>query len=43
MLGQHWPGQALGDDERIVPERFKQFAQHLGLLGVLCHTIHFSL
>jgi hypothetical protein len=42
-LGQSRPCQALGDDKRIVAERFKKLAQHAGLFGVLCHAIHFRL
>ena len=42
-LRQHRPSQTLGDHKGIVAERFKEFAQHLRLLGVLCHAIHFSL
>ena len=30
-------------NKRIVPERFKEFTQHRGLLRVFCHAIHFSL
>src|SRR5216110_462998 len=37
------PCQTLGDDKGIVPERFKKFLQHVRLLRVLCHPIHFSL
>jgi hypothetical protein len=42
-LRQHWLGQALGYNKGIVSERFKKFAQHLWLLCVLCHPIHFGL
>jgi hypothetical protein len=42
-LGKDRPGQTLGDHKRIVAERSEDFAQHLGLVGVLCHAIHFSL
>ena len=42
-LRQHRPGQTLRDDKGIVPERFKEFAQHFGLFGVLRHAIHLSL
>ena len=42
-LCQHWSGQTLCDDKGIVPERFKEFTQHFGLFGVLCHSVHFSL
>ena len=34
-LREHRPGQTLRDDKGIVAERFKEFAQHLGLFGVL--------
>ena len=40
---QRRSGQTFGDDKGIVPERFKEFAQHLGLLGVLRHALHLSL
>jgi len=42
-LRKDWPSQALSDYERIVAQRFKKFSQHLGLFGVLCHAVHFSL
>jgi hypothetical protein len=42
-LSQGWSCQALSDNEWIVSERFKEFAQHVGLIGVLCHAIHLSL
>src|SRR5262249_53467262 len=40
---EHGPGQTLGDHKGIVAERGKELAQHLGLFGVLRHTIHLSL
>jgi hypothetical protein len=40
---KHLLGQALRDNERVVPERCEEFAQHLRLFSVLCHAIHFSL
>src|SRR5881296_3840878 len=40
---EDWPGQTLRDDKGIVAECCKELAQHLGLFGVLRHTIHFSL
>src|ERR1051326_2652372 len=42
-LRQHGPGQTFSNQERIVAESSKDFAQHFGLLGVLRHAIHFSL
>ena len=39
-LGQRGPGQALGNDERIVIERGEEFAQHFGLFGVTGHALH---
>ena len=33
----------LSNNKGIIPERFKEFAQHLGLFGVLRHALHFSL
>jgi hypothetical protein len=43
MLDKYGSGQTLGDNKGIVAERFKEFAQHVGLLGMLRHAIHFSL
>jgi hypothetical protein len=37
------PCHTLSDNNGIVPERFKKFAQHLWLSGVLRHALHFSL
>ena len=34
--------EAFRDDKRIVPKRCKEFAQHLGLFGMLRHALHFS-
>jgi hypothetical protein len=42
-LRQVRSGQALGDEKRIVAERCKEFAQHFGLFGALCHAIDLSL
>jgi hypothetical protein len=42
-LREHRPGKTLSDNKGIIAERFKEFAQHLGLFRVLCHAIHFSL
>ena len=42
-LSQHRPSQTFSNYKRIIPQRCKHFAQHLGLVGVLCHAIHFSL
>jgi hypothetical protein len=38
-----WSGEALGYNKWIVAECLKEFAQHLGLLGVPGHAIHLSL
>jgi hypothetical protein len=43
MLRKYWASQALCYNKRIVPERFKEFAQHFGLFGVLRHAIHLTL
>jgi hypothetical protein len=42
-LAKHRLGHTLCDDKGIVPERVKEFAQDLGLFGVLRHAIHLSL
>jgi hypothetical protein len=42
-LAKHRLGQTFCDDNWIVAERCKQFAQHVGLFGVLRHAIHLSL
>src|SRR6266446_3274310 len=42
-LRERRPGQTLGDNKGIAAERFKEFAQHLGLLGMLRHSLHLSL
>src|SRR5205814_9720473 len=35
-LSQHRPSHTFSNYERIIPQRCKHFAQHLGLVGVLC-------
>ncbi len=43
LLRERGPGQTLRDHKRIVIECVEKFLQHVRLLGVLCHAVHFSL
>jgi hypothetical protein len=43
LFHERGPNEALRDNERIVAKCVEKFLQHVRLLGVLCHAVHFSL
>jgi hypothetical protein len=42
-VGQDGPGEAFGDEIGIVAEGGEEFAEGVGILGLLCHPVHLGL
>ncbi|HPR65084.1 MAG TPA: hypothetical protein PK014_12790 [Thermoanaerobaculia bacterium] len=42
-VGQCWAGKTFSNEEGVIVQGGKEFPQHLGILRVLHHPVHFGL